>query len=147
MKTYKETIDNILTTAAKHKMVQSTGFGATKEIDLDKQEGQPLVWLQPTPCALNRVTGNGGYTVEYTFDLIVADRLTKDDSNRKARFSDTLRIIIDLILKLEQDVNVSLNTNPSPFMDSYDSELVGWVTTLRVTEHITIDTCELPFNN
>lgn len=144
---YDDLINDILLTASKHKKVSSTGFGSTKEIGLDKDERTPLVWLQPIPISIQKPVNGYGSIINYKFDLIVMSQLEKDDANRKEIFAECLLIMLDIIHQLYNDeYNVNFNTDPTPFLENYDSESCGWITTLSIQDNYTIDLCNLPFN-
>ena len=147
MKNYKQIIDTILDISERHYKVNNVGFGSTTEIGLDDTHHTPIVWLQPIPIDLGKTNNGYGSIVRYKFDLICMGQVMKDNDNRKDMFNDTFLILMDIIHKLyESDYNVEFNTTFNPFLENYDYETVGWITTLTIQDNYTLDICNLPFS-
>lgn len=118
--------------------VNTTTVGDIFEVDL-KETTYPL---------LHVATENASYdtnTLTYTFQVIVMDLVSKDESNEEYVLADTLQTIGDVIsyLRNTEDLltnltdyrnNVRLQDNVTcePFTERFDNEVTGWTASISI---------------
>lgn len=118
--------------------VNTTTVGDIFEVDL-KETTYPL---------LHVATENASYdtnTLTYTFQIIVMDLVSKDESNEEYVLADTLQTIGDVIsyLRNTEDLltnltdyrnNVRLQDNVTcePFTERFDNEVTGWTASISI---------------
>lgn len=139
MKTYNEIISIIKDISEKHKMVNSVGFGEGIDISNLRTGSFPMVYIQPSDVGLNKTY------IDYNFYLFGLDQLQRGGGNRDEIFSDMLKVLVDITLKLDLDIEVIFGNGLDPTFQNYDQILAGWMMRLTIRETLDVDQCLLPF--
>jgi hypothetical protein len=145
MTTYNEIIKAFTDICNRHKQVNSFYSLQTWEFQT-KENVYPAVLLIPLPSIIQQ-----GQTV-LSFELHVMDLLNKDNTNLNEVHSDTLQIINDIVAEVaEGDFSYGFNLNTesisvTPFEDTLDDRVAGWVATLDIEIANGLDDCNTPID-
>tara|TARA_Y100001938_G_C7880587_1_gene324801 strand:- start:72 stop:569 length:498 start_codon:yes stop_codon:yes gene_type:complete len=137
---------------AKHLLIQTTTVGDIFEVDLVKTT-YPLLHV-----ATNTATYSSGQ-LEYTFQLIVMDLVSKDESNEEEVLSDMLQVIGDVLSVLfnsdfdtdytdfRHEIRVQENITCEPFTERFDNEVTGWTADVNIVVQFDASACtgSVPF--
>lgn len=154
--------------ATRHKQINSFGIGDLKQLnyflqmntddDLDKGDNPdgkspkyPLVYVVP------QTTNRDRRTITYSFNVIIADILSKDYSNEIDVWSDTLQIAEDILAQFGYGVDsnsgnyyekydIQTPTQIIPFSESFDDYVSGWNLQLTIIVDSPLDRCIAPFD-
>lgn len=143
--TYNQVIKAFSDICDNHKQINSFYSLQTWEFQT-KENVYPAVLLIPLPSTIQQ-----GMTI-LSFELHVMDLLNKDSSNLNEIHSDTLQIANDIIAETaenEDDYGFTLNTEAitaTPFEESLDDRVAGWVITLDVEIENGLDDCNIPID-
>ena len=142
--TLNQIIQKIQTAAESHKMVHKFGVGQQSNMTVENVEYYPLVWLYPDGFNLQ----SGGNLQTYNFALLVMDRVFESESNTIEVLSDTAQIMTDIFALIEdntqndEDFEIVINGNASPFYDSKTDILAGYANNFQVLTPYLHNTCE-----
>lgn len=144
--TLNQIIKKIQTAAESHKMVHKFGVGQQSNLTVENVEYYPLVWLYPDGFNLQS-TGN---LLTYNFALLVMDRVFESESNTIEVLSDTAQIMTDIFALIDantqddEDFEIVINGNASPFYDSKTDILAGYAINFQVNTPYLFNTCVIP---
>lgn len=144
--TLNQIIKKIQTAAESHKMVHKFGVGQQSNLTVENIEFYPLVWLYPD--GFNLSTTNNLLT--YNFALLVMDRVFESESNTMEVLSDTAQIIADIFALIDnntiadEDFELVISSNASPFYDSKSDILSGYAINFQVNTPYLYNTCVVP---
>lgn len=142
--TLNEIIDEIKASAESHKMVQKFNVGQQSNLTVENIEYYPLVWLYPDGFNL------GANLMTYNFSLLVMDRVFESESNVIDVLSDTAQIMADVFALIElntradEDFELVVNGNASPFYDAKTDILSGYAINFQVLTPYQHNTCFIP---
>jgi len=144
--TLNQIIKKIQTAAESHKMVGKFGVGQQSNLTVENVEYYPLVWLYPDGFNLS-TTGN---LMTYNFALLVMDRVFESESNVIEVLSDTAQIIADVFALIDdntqddEDFELVVTSNASPFYDAKTDILSGYAINFQVNTPYLFNTCVAP---
>jgi hypothetical protein len=144
--TLNQIIKKIQTAAESHKMVGKFGVGQQSNLTVENVEYYPLVWLYPDGFNLS-TTGN---LMTYNFALLVMDRVFESESNVIEVLSDTAQIIADVFALIDdntqddEDFELVVTSNASPFYDAKTDILSGYAINFQVLTPYLHNTCVVP---
>ncbi len=144
--TLNQIIKKIQTAAESHKMVGKFGVGQQSNLTVENVEYYPLVWLYPDGFNLS-TTGN---LMTYNFALLVMDRVFESESNVIEVLSDTAQIIADVFALIDdntqddEDFELVVTSNASPFYDAKTDILSGYAINFQVHTPYLFNTCVVP---
>lgn len=127
-------------------MVHKFNVGQQSNLTVENIEYYPLVWLYPDGFNLQS-TGN---LMTYNFALLVMDRVFESESNTIEVLSDTAQIIADIFSLVElntradEDFELVISSNASPFYDSKSDILSGYAINFQVNTPYLYNTCVVP---
>lgn len=126
------------TIGASHSQINTTTIGDIFEIDLTETT-YPLMHVATNTASF------GQHTLNYTFQIIVMDLVSKDESNEEDVLSDTLETIGDVISLLKNqtssfttiddfqtEVAISPSVSCEPFTERFDNEVSGWTANISI---------------
>lgn len=129
--------------ASNHIQINTFGYG--QEFEQQALEGviYPLLWVIPTAYQINGVDNN------YSYQIMVADRVRKDESNEPDVDSDTDIIIKDLISYLykycrQNELELLDTFTINPFWEKWSDEVTGVFTDVIIQDTFDYDACNLP---
>jgi|TARA_R110000772_G_scaffold95135_1_gene193341 hypothetical protein len=126
--------------------IQTTTIGDIFEVDL----------TETTYPLLHIGTQTAGYTkneLTYSFQFIVMDLVSKDESNEEDVLSDMLQVIGDIISKLKNsdydtnyeefrhDIRIQDSISCEPFTERFDNEVTGWTANVSITVNFNASAC------
>ena len=144
--TLNQIIKKIQTAAESHKMVGKFGVGQQSNLTVENVEYYPLVWLYPDGFNLS-TTGN---LMTYNFALLVMDRVFESESTVIEVLSDTAQIIADVFALIDdntqddEDFELVVTSNASPFYDAKTDILSGYAINFQVNTPYLFNTCVVP---
>jgi hypothetical protein len=144
--TLNQIIKKIQAAAESHKMVGKFGVGQQSNLTVENVEYYPLVWLYPDGFNLS-TTGN---LMTYNFALLVMDRVFESESNVIEVLSDTAQIIADVFALIDdntqddEDFELVVTSNASPFYDAKTDILSGYAINFQVNTPYLFNTCVVP---
>ena len=144
--TLNQIIKKIQTAAESHKMVGKFAVGQQSNLTVENVEYYPLVWLYPDGFNLS-TTGN---LMTYNFALLVMDRVFESESNVIEVLSDTAQIIADVFALIDnntqddEDFELVVTSNASPFYDAKTDILSGYAINFQVNTPYLFNTCVVP---
>lgn len=155
MVNFKQIIQDLSGIAYNHPQINSFGFGDITQITMDiETEKEPLytkMYVIPGSVALNQ------NRLDYTFSIVILDRVNDDYSNQRDVMSDTLEIAKDIFTILYQsytaqygnfsvDYEPLWNPNVTPFLERFETILGGWTLNLTIEQPFDYNTCVLPIS-
>lgn len=140
---YKVILKDFNEFADLHYQVNSYGFGDITQLTNDiltKQEPlYPRMYVVPEATVLSQNYLTIG------FNVIVADKLLSDYSNQVDALSDTLEIVKDFYSLLQlSEYEAEWDATITPFLEDYETTLVGWNINLNVIQRFDYNRCVLP---
>lgn len=125
--------------------IQINEFGYGQEFEQQAVEGikYPLLWVIPTPYQITGVDNN------YSYQVIIADRVRKDETNESDVDSDTDIILKDLISYLykfcrQNELELLDTFTINPFWEKWTDEVTGVFTDIIIQDTFDYDACNLP---
>mgnify|MGYP003134442408 CR=1 FL=1 len=158
MITFKDTIDFLETIATKHYQINSFHSGNLDEVDINKLGAQDYIILYAE--AGSAIINNGVLT--YSMTLYVMDQINDEvgESPNKQRlgridtYSETLRILQDVIAEFKQSLNskswvdgqvvLQLPVTCEPFTARFNNLLTGWSSTISIDVNNKNNLCIAP---
>jgi hypothetical protein len=139
MKTYTQINSLLQTIADNHLMIQHFASGGMDEVDINKlaQTQYPFLYAE----LLGADIDNG--VLSYDIELLVAELIEPDMSDRTQVYSDTLQMLHDVLNQfiqslantnttVDDDYKVELPISCTPFTVRFDNHLTGWSATITV---------------
>ena len=121
-----------------HFQINTTTIGDIFEIDLTETT-YPLLHVSTATANFAQ------HTLTYSFQIIVMDLVSKDESNERDVLSDTLETIGDVISLLKNqtasferipdfqtEVAISPSVSCEPFTERFDNEVSGWTASISI---------------
>jgi hypothetical protein len=143
--TLAQLVRTIKSIAENHQLIRTFGEGDIYDyVDNGGEINYPVCWMvqQTHRYSPNQIT--------YGIQLIFADLLTEDKSNRLDVQSDQLQVAIDFISKLKLDndytFNISSNINVETFQERFNDFAAGVSITLDIIEPYPLNYCVIPTN-
>lgn len=155
MVNYKQIIQDLSGIAFYHNQIKSFGYGditqVTMDIDTNKEPAYTRMYVVPNDVVLNQ------NRIDYTFSIIIMDRINDDLSNQEDVMSDTLEITKDLFIVLYQSYTASFGgfsidyepifgPNVVPFLERFETILGGWTMNITIEQPFDYNKCILPFS-
>lgn len=158
MITFKDTIDFLETIATKHYQINSFHSGNLDEVDINKLGAKDYIILYAE--AGSAIINNGVLT--YSMTLYVMDQINDEvgESPNKQRlgridtYSETLRILQDVIAEFKQSLNskswvdgqvvLQLPVTCEPFTARFNNLLTGWSSTISIDVNNKNNLCIAP---
>jgi hypothetical protein len=129
------------TICANNLAIQTFGMGSDFDISIPEIK-YPQVYAEIQTSAIN------DKLVTLTFNIVVSDRLERDNSNEIQVLSDTLDIVMDLRAALigaqNENLKIDLNNSIDPFTESSTDVTAGWVWGVSFDIIDLKDRCNLP---
>lgn len=153
MVNYKQIIQDLSGIAYYHPQINSFGYGDITQITMDVETKQEPVYTKmyviPGDVTLNENRLN------YTFSIIIMDRINNDLSNQRDVMSDTLEICKDIFTIMYQSYTAEFGgftldyepvwgPNVSPFLERFETILGGWTMNLTIEQPFDYNRCDLP---
>lgn len=143
MKSKNQIRDVFQNFASNHLQINQFGYG--QEFEQQAVEGvlYPLMWVVPTPYQINEVDNL------WAFQVIIADRVRKDETNEMDVESDTDLIMHDCISYLDKfcyqnDLELQRQFTINPFWEKWSDEVTGVFTDIIIKDTFNYEACELP---
>lgn len=153
---YKQILADLGSIAYHHPQIKSYGFGdlaqCTNDIETKQEPKYTRMYVVPGQVRLDENRLN------YSFSIIIMDRVDDDQSNQSDVMSDTLEIAMDVWTILLQSYtaqqgnfswDITVNDGPDvfPFLERFETILGGW--TLNISFQIPFDynSCTPPVLN
>ena len=148
--TFRQMVDTFETIATKHYQLQSFKSGGLDETDINKLDATdfPLLYVEPQTATVD------AQTLTYSFDVIVADLIQNDMSDRDDAYTSTLLIIKDVISQFRQATqtkswaaqrtDIELPVSLEPFTRRFANMLTGWAGTISVVVNTQNALCSVP---
>lgn len=136
--TLEQLYDLFRSIGAKHLFLNTTTIGDIFEVDL-VETTYPLMHVGTQTASFSKGQLN------YRFQIIVMDLVSKDESNEEEVLSDMLQVIGDVLSVLinsdydtdftdfRHEIRVSENISCEPFTERFDNEVTGWTATVDIT--------------
>ena len=153
MKSYAQITDLLQTITNNHLILNHFAAGPLEEVDIAKlaQTQYPFLYCE----VLGADIDNGVLT--YSIELLVADMIQTDLTDRNQVYSDTLQLLHDVLNQfiqsladtnttVDDDYKVELPITCSPFTVRFDNELTGWSATLSIDVSNKNNLCIAPFS-
>lgn len=153
MKSYVQIVNLLETIATDSDMLQHFAAGPLDQVDIEKlgQINYPFLY-----CEVLGATVNNG-VMSYDVELLVADMILPDLSNRTQTYSDTLQILHDVLnqfiqalattnITVDDDYKMELPATLTPFTARFDNELTGWSGMITIEVSNKNDLCIAPFS-
>ena len=134
-------------------MLQHFAAGPLDQVDIEKlgQTDYPFLYCE----ILGANIDNG--VMSYDLELLVADMIQPDLTDRNQVYSDTLQILRDVLNQFIQslattnttvadDYKVELPITCTPFTARFDNDLSGWSGSLTIEVSNKNDLCIAPFS-
>ena len=140
--TLNETVSAFQSIATNHKQINHFFFGEEWDFASSGVVDCPAMILVLEPSTLT------GAVLTYNFKLYIGDLVQKDLSNKTEVLSDTLQILLDVIYLVQAPTydwafdNQTLTI--TDFEDSFDCELYGHWTNLKIRVANPFDRCAVP---
>ena len=104
----------------------------------------PYVFLQPTPSRLEKGS------MIYSFNMIVMDRVKRDEEKQTNTISDMIQIGQDIIAYFNfkvprPDALIALPVTLTPFVEKYDGVVSGATFQINVQTPFILDMCIAPY--
>ena len=139
MKSYKQITNLLQTITDNHLILQSFNAGPLDQVDIEKlgQTDYPFLYCE----ILGANIDNG--VISYDLELLVADMIQPDLSDRNQVYSDTLQMLHDVLNQfiqslattnttVDDDYKAELPVTCTPFTARFDNELTGWSGSLTI---------------
>jgi len=144
-------INNIFKDIAdRHLQIHEFFIGQDYDIAASRKMNHVLLAINPTSAILSK-TDNGYTTNTIEYTLKVIDLVSKDLSNQQEVFSDTLSIIKDVVIMLNQhpdyyemNLNIIGDVSLSTLDGVFDTDVTGWETNITIETPLALSYCETP---
>lgn len=152
MKSYIQIVDTLQTIANEHLMLQHFHAGPIDEVDIGKLDQKQYPFLY---CEILGASIDHGI-LSYDIELLVADMIQPDLTDRNQVYSDTLQMLHDVLdmfiqslantnTTVDGDYKVELPISCTPFTVRFDNELSGWSGSLTIEVSNANNLCIAPF--
>ena len=152
MKSYIQIVDTLQTIANEHLILQHFHAGPLDEVDIGKLDQRQYPFLY---CEILSVSIDHG-VLSYDIELLVADMIQPDLTDRNQVYSDTLQILHDVLdmfiqslansnTTVDGDYKAELPLTCTPFTVRFDNELTGWSGSLTLEVSNANNLCIAPF--
>lgn len=151
MKSYIQIVNLLDTIATAHPMINFFAAGPLEEVDIKKlaQTNYPFLYCEIIGADFDRGV------MSYDIELLVADMILPDLTNRTQVYSDTLQILHDVLNQfiqslantnttVDDDYKFILPASCSPFTTRFDNELTGWSGQFTIEVSNANDLCIIP---
>jgi hypothetical protein len=125
--------------------IQINTFGYGQEFEQQALEGvvYPLLWVIPTAYQISGVDNN------YSYQVLIADRVRKDETNEVDVDSDMDIVMKDLIAYLykytrQNELELPDSFTINPFWEKWSDEVTGVYTDIIIQDTFDYDACNLP---
>lgn len=140
-----QAIGIIKTIAENHPMIRTFGEGDIYDyVDNGGEINYPVCWV---------VQQNHTYTnnvMTYNLQIVFADLLLEDKSNRLQAQSDQMQVAVDFISKLELDnsyvFSISDNIGIETFQERFDDFTTGVAINISLVDPYPMNLCVIPTN-
>lgn len=154
MISYKDILDDINTIVTDHLELRRFIRGPVSEIDINKlaQDEFPFCYTECTSVDLD------GGSLTYTLDVIVAQLINDDLTDRTDAYDSTLLILKDVLhvilhsqygrsiaAKIQNRIDLNLPVTITPFTARFDNDLTGWQASIDITVDNENNLCISPF--
>ena len=161
MVTYKDVVGFFETIATKHFQINSFHSGGLDETDINKLGLQDYVILYAEPGSATIDTG----VLTYTFTIYVLDKINdivgdepnKERLGRTITYSETFRILQDVIAEfkhslatqsyVDDEVVLELPITCEPFTARFNNLLTGWSATISIDVNNKNNLCIAPVSH
>lgn len=99
-------------------------------------------------------TDNGFSSIEFEYNIKVVDLVDKDKRNQEDVYSDTLSIINDVVILINQSpdfINTPLmitnNITYNKLTEVFDTDVSGWETSFTLLSPLSLGYCETPITS
>ena len=158
MITFEKAIGFLETIATKHFQIKSFHSGDLDEVDINKLGAEDYIILYAEPSNATMNTGVLTYTFTiYVMDMInekIGDAPNKQRLGRLTTYSETLRILNDVIAEFKQNLNsksyvddevvLQLPITCEPFTARFDNLLTGWSASITIDVNNKNNLCIAP---
>jgi hypothetical protein len=126
--------------ADNHLQIKDYGYGDLWEISSSQATQYPLFWVSPQPSTIS------GKEINYTFNILIGDRVTDGELNKVEVESDTFQIGLDLLatLNLHNELDLDTNNTLTPFVHDFKDKIAGHLITLSVSAPFNYNECAVP---
>ena len=151
MKSYKQIVNLVDTITTAHPMLNHFAAGPLEEVDIKKlaQTNYPFLYCEIMGAEFDRGV------MSYDIELLVADMILPDLTNRTQVYSDTLQILHDVLNQfiqsladtnttVDDDYKFILPATCTPFTTRFDNELTGWSGQFSIEVSNSNDLCIIP---
>jgi len=126
-----------------HLQIKRVGNGMIEDVNTfsPKDVNFPIMWVTPQSAQLGR------NSLLYTFRVLVFDIDDEDDDHRNEILSDTLSILNDIIVQLnndDDDYYVSNTPTAIPFTQRFVDYCSGWYADVEIEVAIMNARCQVP---
>ena len=151
MISYKDITDDIGILVKDHMQLRKFITGPISEADIEKlgNDNYPFAYAECTNVSIDA----GSMT--FDIDLVVADIVLDDLSDRRDTYDNTLLMLKDLCIailqsqypnsltaKINNRIDLQLPLECTPFTARFDNDLTGWQTSLSITTDNENNLCE-----
>ena len=152
MKSYIQIVDTLQTIANEHLILQHFHAGPLDEVDIGKLDQRQYPFLY---CEILSASIDHG-VMSYDIELLVADMIQPDLTDRNQVYSDTLQILHDVLdmfiqslansnTTVDGDYKAELPLTCTPFTVRFDNELTGFSGSLTLEVSNANNLCIAPF--
>jgi hypothetical protein len=132
--TYNTILKTFKGMADSHQQINNFGNGVMEEINTFEKDGKfPILWIVPQSAKI------GGNSMIYTLRVMVFDICESDDSNEDEILSDTVTILNDILLMINnelatngEEVYVLNQPLATPFRQKFVDYCVGWYADFQI---------------
>ena len=129
--------------ASSHLQINSFGYGEEFEQQANETAVYPLMWVLPNASTLS------GVQMNYSYRVIIADRVRKDESDEVDVESDTDLILKDCIAylykyALQNDLKLADGITFNPFWEKWSDEVSGAYIDVVLEDYFDYDSCNIP---
>jgi len=144
-------INEIFTNIANsHLQINEIFIGEDYDIAASEKVNHVLLAVNPVSAVLPKTDNGYTYqTVDYTIKVL--DLVDKDLKNQQEVYSDTLSIIKDVVIMLnqspefiEEDINITNDITYNKLTEIFDTEVSGWETSFTLETPIRLSYCQTP---
>jgi len=141
--TLVQIINIIKSLAESHQMIRTFGEGDIYDyVDNGGEINYPVCWV------VQQTHSYSSNVLTYSLQLIFADLLTEDKSNRLQAQSDQLQVAIDIISKLKLDTTYEFsilnNINVETFQERFNDFATGVSMTINIVDPYPLNYCVYP---
>ena len=143
--TYKDVLDDLFDIIARHKMIQTVGYGPLSDIKTPTggaETNYPYAFIRPA----NHTIGNTQMT--YRFDLIMMEMCNDSDAEIISAQSNCHQYLKDILAELDYNYDkydFNLNNSITVFQEKYDDVVSGATLQLEFVVRDQLNDCIAPF--